>query len=176
MRPKQNGRHFADDIFICIFLDENVWIPIKISLKFVPKVPINNIPSLVEIMAWWRPGDKPLSEPIMIRLPLHICVTRPQWVNSLWPSDAKWCQRSELTLVEAIACCLAIIWPMLTHNFSFCCKISGFRSFVILRQTACFQIPIHLQVISRAYLGSECRRHFLGQKNPVEKSINISIK
>ena len=57
LRPGQNGRHFADDIFKCIFLDENVWIPIKISLKFVPKVPINDIPALVQIMAWLRPGD-----------------------------------------------------------------------------------------------------------------------
>ena len=35
-------------------------------------------------MAWCRPGDKPLSEPKMVRLPTHICVTRPQWVNTLW--------------------------------------------------------------------------------------------
>ena len=81
MRPRQNGRHFADDIFKCIFLNENVWIPIEISLKFVPKGPINNIPVLVQIMAWRRSGDKPLSEPIMVSLPTHICVTRPQWVN-----------------------------------------------------------------------------------------------
>ena len=33
-------------------------------------------------MAWRRPGDKPLSEPMMVRLPTHICVTWPQWVNS----------------------------------------------------------------------------------------------
>ena len=63
--PTQNGRHFADDIFKCIFMNENVWILMKISLKFVPKVPINNIPALVQIMAWRRPGDKPLSEPII---------------------------------------------------------------------------------------------------------------
>ena len=81
--PRRNGRHFADDIFKGIFLNENVWIPIKISLKFVP--PINNIPALVQIMAWRRPGDKPLSGPIMVRLPTHICVTQPQWVNlGLW--------------------------------------------------------------------------------------------
>ena len=43
LRPRQNGCHFADDSFKCIFLNENVWIPIKISLKFVPKGPINNI-------------------------------------------------------------------------------------------------------------------------------------
>ena len=53
-------------------------ISIKISLKFVPNGPINNIPALVQIMAWRRPGDKPLSEPMMVSLLTHICVTRPQ--------------------------------------------------------------------------------------------------
>ena len=47
LRPRQNGRHFADDIFNCIFLNENVWIPIKSSLKFASKGPIINIPALV---------------------------------------------------------------------------------------------------------------------------------
>ena len=51
-------------------------------MKFVPKCPINNISALVQIMAWRRPGVKPLSEPMMVRLPTHICGTRPQWVNS----------------------------------------------------------------------------------------------
>ena len=63
------------------FFNENVWISINISLKFVPRGPINNIPALVQVMAWCRPGDKPLSEPMMVRLPTHICVSRPQWVN-----------------------------------------------------------------------------------------------
>ena len=47
LRPRQNGRHFADDTFKRIFLNENVGISIKISLKFVHKGPINNIPALV---------------------------------------------------------------------------------------------------------------------------------
>ena len=81
LRPRQNGRHFADDIFKCIFLNENVWIPIQISLKFVPQGPINNIPALVQIMGWRRPGNKPLSGPMMVRLPTHIYITRPQWIN-----------------------------------------------------------------------------------------------
>ena len=46
LRPRQNGRHFADDIFKCIFLTENTQILLKISLEFVPKVRINNIPSI----------------------------------------------------------------------------------------------------------------------------------
>ena len=81
LRPRQTGRHFADDIFKCIFLNENASIANKISLKFVSKGPINNIPALVQIMAWRRSGDKPLSEPMMVSLLTHICVTRPQWVN-----------------------------------------------------------------------------------------------
>ena len=39
--PGQNGRHFADDNFICIFVNENFCILIKMSLKFVPKGPID---------------------------------------------------------------------------------------------------------------------------------------
>ena len=81
LRLRQNRRHFADDIFKCFFLNENVWIPVKISLKFVPRGPINNNQALVQIMAWRWSGDKPLSEPMMVGLPTHICVTRPQWVN-----------------------------------------------------------------------------------------------
>ena len=82
LRPRQNGRHFPDDIFKWIFLNENVWISNKISLKFVPTGPINNIPALVQIMAWLRSGEKPLSEPMTDSLLTHICVTRPQWVKS----------------------------------------------------------------------------------------------
>ena len=75
LRPRQNGRHFPDDIFNYIFLNENIWISIKISLKFVPKGLFDNIPALVEIMAWCRSGDKPLSEPMMVSLPTHIYVS-----------------------------------------------------------------------------------------------------
>ena len=83
LRPRQDGRLFRDDIFKCIFLYENAWIFIDISLEFVPKVRINNIPALVQIMAWRRSGDKPLSDPMIVSLPTHICVTRPQWDN-IW--------------------------------------------------------------------------------------------
>ena len=65
--PRQNGRHFADDISKCIFLNENAWISIKISLKFIPKGQIDTFSALAQIMAWRRSGDKPLSEPMMVR-------------------------------------------------------------------------------------------------------------
>ena len=78
-RPRQDGRYFADDVVKCIFLNENMWISLKILLKFVPKGPIKNIPTLIQIMAWRR-----LSQPRMVSLQTHICVTRPQWVNLSW--------------------------------------------------------------------------------------------
>ena len=53
LRPRQERRHFR-------------------------KGPIDNNPALVQIMAWRRSGDKPLSEPMMVSLLTHICVTRPQ--------------------------------------------------------------------------------------------------
>ena len=82
-RLRQNGRYFPEDIFKCIFLNENVWIAIKISLKFVTEGPINNISTLVQIMAWGRQHDKPLPETMMVSLPTHICVTWPQWGDIL---------------------------------------------------------------------------------------------
>ena len=85
LRPRNNGRHFWDHIFKCIFLNANIHIRIKISLKFIHKGPIRNIPALVQIMAWRRPCDKPLSEPMVVNLPTHICVTRPQWVKQPLP-------------------------------------------------------------------------------------------
>ena len=45
--PGQNGRHFADEIFRCIFVDEKFCISIQISPKFVLKCPIDNNLSLV---------------------------------------------------------------------------------------------------------------------------------
>ena len=72
LRLRQNGPHYTDDIFKSIFLNEYVWIPIKISLRIIPKGPINNIPALIQIMDWRRSGDKPLSEPIITSLPLGL--------------------------------------------------------------------------------------------------------
>ena len=63
--PGQNGRHFADDSFKRNFMNEKFFISIQISLKFVPRGPIDNKPAFVQVMAWRRTGDKPLPEPIL---------------------------------------------------------------------------------------------------------------
>ena len=84
LKLTQNGHHVTD-ILKCIFLNENIWISIDISLNFVSKGEINNIPALVQIMAWHPPDDKPLSEPMMVSLLIRICITRPQLVNKYIP-------------------------------------------------------------------------------------------
>ena len=86
LRSRRNGQHFADNIFKRIFFSV-VQILIKISLKFVPKGPINNILALVQVMAWRCPGNKPLSEPMLVSLLTHVYVTRPQWVNTSGPEQ-----------------------------------------------------------------------------------------
>ena len=91
LRPRLNRCPFTDDIFKCIFLNENEWISPRISLKFVSEVRINNIPALVQIMAWRRSGGKPLSEPMVVSLLTHICITRPQWVNLSNVYPDQWC-------------------------------------------------------------------------------------
>ena len=63
--PGQNDRHFAEDLFKCIFVNEKFYISIRNSLKFVPKGPINNKSALVQVMAWRRTGAKPLPEPML---------------------------------------------------------------------------------------------------------------
>ena len=73
LRPRQNCRHFTDDIFKCIFLNGNAWFSLSISLKFVPRVWINNIPVQVQIMAWRQPSDRSLFESMVVSLLTHIC-------------------------------------------------------------------------------------------------------
>ena len=65
LRPRQTGRHFADNSFKRIFMDAKFYMLIQISLKSVPKGPIDNKAVLVHVMAWRRTGDKPLSEPML---------------------------------------------------------------------------------------------------------------
>ena len=81
------GRDKMADIsqttFSNVFSSMNIdWFSIDITLKFVPKSSINISPAMFRIMAWRRPGDKPLSETMQVSLRTHICVTRPQWVNT----------------------------------------------------------------------------------------------
>ena len=80
------GRDKMAAIYQTTFSNAFSWRKIyKFRLRF-PEIcsygPINDISALVQIMAWRRPGDKPLSEPMVVNLLTHICVTQPQWVNA----------------------------------------------------------------------------------------------
>ena len=124
LRPRQNGRHFPDDIFKYICFNENVLISIKFPLKFIPKVPVNNIPALVQIMAWRQPGDKPLSETMMVTLLTHICVARPQWVNDcddLCHAISLMWQSSHRRVSMVVADTLVPLWhkDICSHNITY---------------------------------------------------------
>ena len=81
----------------------------KISLMFIPKDSINNIPALIQIMAWHRAGDKPLSEPMMVILPICICVARPQWGNC-WTNHIS--SRFNLVNVSLPVCHWCWVWVL----------------------------------------------------------------
>ena len=99
-----NGCVWWRHVMIC--MGETIWLSIKMSLKFVLGGPINNVPALVQIMAWRRPCDEPLSEPMMISLLTHNGVTRPRWVNPLVPIDTIWHHETWSKLVRIMARCL----------------------------------------------------------------------
>ena len=116
MRLRQNGCHFPDNIFKCNFFNENIWITIQILLKFVLKCPMNNNPALVQIMPWRQPGNKPLSEPMMTRLPMHICVNR----LTHWGRVTHICVVDQPSLVPIMACRLDGAKPLSKPMLGYC--------------------------------------------------------
>ena len=122
LRLRQNSHHFADSIFKCIFLNQNFLIPTEMSLNLVPKGPINNIPALFQIMAWQWPGHKHLSEPMMVSLLTHICVTRPQWVK-----EQGHCLQNLMLVSYVIQCkSYPFAWNWPTTRFVIQCKSYSF--------------------------------------------------
>ena len=82
LRPRQNGRYIRKRHFQTHFLEWKLLSFVLISVKYVPSCSIINMPALVQMMAWHRTSDKPLSEP---SLPAHICVNRPLSINRHGP-------------------------------------------------------------------------------------------
>ena len=100
--------------------------------------PINNIPTLVQIMAWRRPGDKPLSETIMVRLLTHICVTRPQWVNR-----SMWCIYYHLPVTLCIYHDVLTHWPL--------------RSVVVIIKVSFFHQGYVSEALSVKFISCKCQ-------------------
>ena len=135
-------------------------------MNFVSKSPINDIPASVQIMAWRRPGDKPLSEAMMVSLLTHICVTRPQWVNLVNRYEerrkhTRWCVYFVLldrALIRHILPAMPILmwpvhqmeWSFMTYtrkvlNWNFCDHILGntlFSTFMNLL-CECYRSPVN---------------------------------
>ena len=62
--------------------------------------------TLVQVMAWCCQATSHYLSQCWPRSLSPYGVTRPQWVNSLWPSNTIWRHRSGSTLAEIMACCL----------------------------------------------------------------------
>ena len=106
LRLRQNGRHFADDIFKCIFLYDNFWILIEISVKYVPYGLIDNIAALVQIMTWRRTGDKPLSEPMLIYCTgtyMHNSAVTSWYIQHKYLRSKYWCLSARLQYIQSIS-------------------------------------------------------------------------
>ena len=101
---RQNGRHFTDDIFKCIFVNEKFCISNQILLKFVPKDQINKKSAFVQaiqVMAWCRTGDKPLPEPVP-----------PSSLTHIWRQGDElksWLSRFQISLKRFLIYCALLV-------------------------------------------------------------------
>ena len=76
LRSEQNSRHLADDIFKCVFVNENFWISNQMSLIYVPHGIIHN----TSVMALRLTVNKPFPVPMLAKMP-----------GALWHDDViKW--------------------------------------------------------------------------------------
>ena len=144
--PGQNGGHFAEDILKYIFVNGDVLI----SLKFIPSGPGSNIPALVQIMAWRRPGDQPLSEPMLTHKLTHICCTRGRSVNL--NLRQYWKNKQALQLVymctKASSSNAEIVYTSWRNNYHYCRLI-----------VATFHVVIEIVKGIVLHMGSANERH-----------------
>ena len=120
--------HFADDLFKCIFLNKNIWILIANALKFVLRVQLT-FPILVQIMAWRRPGDKPLSEPCDYqRVYASLGLNELTWINAhVWVDPRiTWDHHGKIDLCPA--CSMAQGPPHYSHSS---CQTKPWKHFAV---------------------------------------------
>ena len=115
-----NGWHFMHSIFLCCAsLKEKLSILIKMSPKFLPKGLLDNKTALVQIMAWCcQSATLYLKQCLRSMMPYGFC--RPQFVNSLRPSDANRRHQPRPSLVQIIACCLFGTKPLSEPMLEYC--------------------------------------------------------
>ena len=98
---------FPDDIFKCIFLNANIWILIKFSLKFVCKGPIDNI-----YQRWFRYWLGAGQRQAIILLYIvfgSVCNLRNRtvtsldmWIHVLHWRRSNWCLKSPVTQLDCL--------------------------------------------------------------------------
>ena len=111
LRPRQNDRQFLDDILKCIYKFRFHW-------RLFPRV------QLTIFQHWHWPGDKPLSETMMVSSQTHMCVTRPEWVNSSRHNDDIWCNDVVTDIAFIIAFTVAYCLSETGHLPNDCSLIS----------------------------------------------------
>ena len=94
----------ADNILRCIFMTEKFYI-LKISLKFVPKGPVDKKTAWVQIMAW-RQRCQAIIWSNAAPIHWHIWGTIGRLLNSSRPCDAIWLHRSGSAMGQVMAGCL----------------------------------------------------------------------
>ena len=85
---RKSWHQSADEILKCFFINEKYHIFIQISLRFIPKGPINNMPSMVQIMPWRHSDDNQLSDDSVVYWYIYIWNTQPWRIHTLWTDDA----------------------------------------------------------------------------------------
>ena len=112
----------VNDIFKYIFLNETDRIPIQVSLIYVFRSPVDNKPALVQIMAWCRRGDKPISEPILTQfIDAYIFGTRGRWVNIDKAGKPPWfldCLKKALHVLVYLRTYLSDCRPIIPNDSS----------------------------------------------------------
>ena len=95
--PPFHWQHFQ--MHFSSFCECKFCILIPVSLKSVPKVPIDNESALVQVITWCQTSNKPLCQPMMATLLMHICTTQPQRVKQWFCRTLIWLNFSACYLV-----------------------------------------------------------------------------
>ena len=146
MRLWQNGRHFADDTFRRIFLSENLRISLIFHWSYFPKGPINNIPALVQIMAWRRVGDKPLSEPMLTQIQWRIYAL--VWFKYIF--------------LQLLLCnTKSVTWRWNKYVISYAQMTGKITYFITHNRTLCYDTNIPTRISSKVVCMSTIRCRFI---------------
>ena len=112
LSSRQKSRHFVDDIFKCISWRKCINFESNLT-EYFPKGIFDNIPELMQKMAWRLPGDRPLTEPMTVILLMHVCVTWPQWVNDSMGNHLKY-NKNSFAIQSYLE---SMIFPQYLSNF-----------------------------------------------------------